>query len=207
MPRTLAERHITKLNVARRRPRSVTICTCEAVVPRELEVIGGAYPHGGRTLSLREGASSRSHRGAAAAAAAAAGIHRKASRAKSDCSCLSFPAQTRVRRPPMVRKSRKKEKRRTLPCPHAGCNMHEHDKTGLVRCVFPCLLMQLITPTDARLVWEKATQGTHRPHPSFLSSRLFSCPIRMEYARNWRRRTRLRNSSCWFSRRSGGVCH
>lgn len=28
-------------------------------MPRELEVIGGAYPHGGRTLSLREGASSR----------------------------------------------------------------------------------------------------------------------------------------------------
>lgn len=158
MLRTLAERHITKLNVARRRPRSVTICTCEAVVPRELEVIGGAYPHGGRTLSLREGASSRTHRGATAA-----GTHRKASRAKADCSCLSFPAQTRVRRPPMVRKSRERKKRRTLPCPHAGCNMHAHDKTGLVRCVFPCLLMQLITPTDARLVWEKATQGTHSP--------------------------------------------
>lgn len=46
--------------------------------------------------------------------------------------------------------------------------MHEHDKTGLVRCVFPCLLMQLITPTDARLVWEKATQGTHSP-PSIIS--------------------------------------
>lgn len=71
--------------------------------------------------------------------------------------------------------------------------MHAHDKTGLVRCVFSCLLMQLITPTDARLVWERATQGTHRP-PSMTSFvRLFSCPIRMEYARNWRRRTWLRN--------------